>query len=152
MTDQRSPELDLYRDEMIRQALRPGSIDKRMSVLVRCEMAIGQRPIEVMHYQLKAMALQTRRQMPTQIAKANVTVTHFRSRSLSDDRMVGHFQMQLVACVGMRQCHFFIQFYTKPWLGWRNDIALLPTNGFFQKFGVESTKGFNALQYQEIRQ
>lgn len=38
---ERSKELDEYQKEVIRRALRPGSIDKRMSVLTRAETAIG---------------------------------------------------------------------------------------------------------------
>lgn len=38
---ERSIELREYHAEMVRRALRPGSIDKRMSVLVRCELAVG---------------------------------------------------------------------------------------------------------------
>lgn len=37
----RSAELRQYRLEMDRRALRPGTIDKRLSVLVRCELAVG---------------------------------------------------------------------------------------------------------------
>lgn len=42
----RSAELQEYHREMGRRALRPGSIDARMSVLVRCELAVGHPLIE----------------------------------------------------------------------------------------------------------
>lgn len=51
---ERSAELQEYHLEMHRRALRPGSIDSRMSVLVRCELAVDHPLIEATTDELRA--------------------------------------------------------------------------------------------------
>src|SRR5689334_7549496 len=60
-------------------------------------------------------------------------------------------QVQILALVGIGECHGFVELDTKARLRGRDDVAILPTDSLLQDLGVEAAPLFDAFQDQEVR-